>query len=125
MAGPNPYDNCPCGSGKKFKWCCTAYWDKIETGLAMLEQGQVENSLKMMEMLVKEHGNVPQTWGFYAHVLFRVDQVAKAEEMLEKAFAIDPNFAMGYLLYNDKSVRPSRNQVYFGFDYGFGGRAKP
>ncbi len=98
MAGPNPYDNCPCGSGKKFKWCCTAYWDKIETGLAMLEQGQVENALKMMEMLVKEHGTIPQTWGFYAHVLFRVDQVAKAEEMLEKAFALDPNFAMGYLL---------------------------
>ncbi len=98
MAGPNPYDNCPCGSGKKFKWCCTAYWDKIETGLAMLEQGQVENALKMMDLLVKEHGNVPQTWGFYAHVLFRVDQVAKAEEILEKAFAIDPNFAMGYLL---------------------------
>lgn len=35
------------------------------------------------------------------------------------------SFAIGYLLYNDKSVRPSRNQVYFGFDYDWGGRPKP
>ncbi len=98
MAAPNPYDNCPCGSGKKFKWCCATYWDKIETGLEMYQQGQLENALKMMEMLVKEHGTAPQPWGYYAHILFREGKLEKAEEILEKAFAIDPNFAMGYLL---------------------------
>ncbi len=99
MAAPNPYDNCPCGSGKKFKWCCAGYWDKIETGLEMYQQGQLENALKMMEILVKEHGaSAPQPWGYYAHILFREGKMEKAEEILEKAFAIDPNFAMGYLL---------------------------
>ena len=98
MAAPNPYDNCPCGSGKKFKWCCAGYWDKIETGLQMYQQGQLENALKMMEILVKEHGSAPQPWGYYAHILFREGKMDKAEEILEKAFAIDPNFPMGYLL---------------------------
>jgi len=98
MAAPNPYDNCPCGSGKKFKWCCAPYWDKIETGLEMYQQGQLENALKMMEMLVREHGGAPQPWGYYAHILFREGQMEKAEEILQKAFAIDPNFAMGWLL---------------------------
>jgi tetratricopeptide (TPR) repeat protein len=95
---PNPYDNCPCGSGKKFKWCCNAYWDKIEQGLAMYEQGQLENALRVMEMLVKEHPQQPQCYGYYAHILFREGQIDKAEEVLAKAFEIQPNFPMGLLL---------------------------
>lgn len=98
MAAPNPYDNCPCGSGKKFKWCCAAYWDKIEAGLEMYQQGQLENALKMMEMLVKEHPAVPQAWAYYAHILFREGKMDDAEAKLEKAFALEPNFAMGFLL---------------------------
>ena len=49
MSAPNPYDNCPCGSGKKFKWCCAAYWDKIEQGLDLYQKGQVESSLRVLE----------------------------------------------------------------------------
>jgi len=95
---PNPYDNCPCGSGKKFKWCCSAYWDKIEQGLAMYEQGQLENALRMMEMLIKENPKQPQCFGYYAHILFREGQIDKAEEVLAKAFELQPDFPMGYLL---------------------------
>lgn len=29
----NPYDSCPCGSGKKFKFCCEKYFAKIEQAL--------------------------------------------------------------------------------------------
>jgi tetratricopeptide (TPR) repeat protein len=95
---PNPYDNCPCGSGKKFKWCCSAYWDKIEQGLAMYEQGQLENAVRMMEMLVKENPKQPQCFGYYAHILFREGQIDKAEEVLAKAFELQPDFPMGLLL---------------------------
>jgi len=31
------------------------------------------------------------------------------------------SFAIGYLRYNDDSVRPGRDQIYFGFDYDWGG----
>jgi tetratricopeptide (TPR) repeat protein len=95
---PNPYDNCPCGSGKKFKWCCSPYWEKIEQGLDLYQQGQLENALRVMESLVKEHPQYPQTWGYYAHILFREGKMEEAEQKLQKAFELNPNFAMGHLL---------------------------
>lgn len=95
---PNPYDNCPCGSGKKFKWCCSAYWEKIERGLDLYQQGQLENALRVMEALVKEHPQHPQTWGYFAHILFREGKMEEAEQKLQKAFELNPNFAMGHLL---------------------------
>jgi tetratricopeptide (TPR) repeat protein len=95
---PNPYDNCPCGSGKKFKWCCSGYWDKIERGLDLYQQGQLENALRVMDQLVKEHPTQPQAWGYYAHILFREGKMDEAEQKLQKAFDLTPNFPMGHLL---------------------------
>lgn len=95
---PNPYDNCPCGSGKKFKWCCTGYWEHIERGLDLYQQGQLENALRVMDQLAKEHPTKPQVWGYYAHILFREEKMEEAEAKLQKAFDIDPNFPMGHLL---------------------------
>jgi tetratricopeptide (TPR) repeat protein len=95
---PNPYDNCPCGSGKKFKWCCNAYWAKIEQGLDRYQQGQLDSALRVMDQLVKEHPQQPQTWGYYAHILFREGKMEEAEQKLQKAFDLNPNFPMGHLL---------------------------
>jgi tetratricopeptide (TPR) repeat protein len=95
---PNPYDNCPCGSGKKFKWCCTGYWEQIERGLDLYQQGQLENALRVMDQLAKDHPDRPQVWGYYAHILFREEKMEEAEQKLQKAFDIDPNFPMGHLL---------------------------
>ncbi len=95
---PNAYDNCPCGSGQKFKWCCTPYWDKIERALDLYQQGQNENALRVMDIAVKEHPEKPQVWAYYAHVLFREGKMPEAEEKLQKAFEIEPNFGLGLLL---------------------------
>ncbi len=95
---PSPYDNCPCGSGKKFKWCCTGYWDQIERGLDLYQQGQLENALRVMDALAKGHPDKPQVWGYYAHILFREEKMDEAEEKLQKAFDLQPNFPMGHLL---------------------------
>ena len=95
---PSPYDNCPCGSGKKFKWCCTGYWDQIERALDLYQQGQLENALRVMDQLAREHPDKPQVWGYYAHILFREEKMDQAEEKLQKAFDLQPNFPMGHLL---------------------------
>ena len=97
-ASPSAYDNCPCGSGKKFKWCCAAYWDKIEQGLDLYQQGQVESALRVLDAACKEMPKQPQVWGYYAHVLFREGRMDDAEGAVAKAFEADPNFAMGHLL---------------------------
>lgn len=95
---PNPYDNCPCGSGKKFKWCCTTYFDKIELALELAQSGQHDAALRTLEKLTQEHPQQAPVWGYYAHLLYQEGQTDKAEEVLQKAFAVDPNFAMGHLL---------------------------
>ncbi len=95
---PNPYDTCPCGSGKKFKWCCQPYFERIEQALELHHNGQHESALRTMDGLAAEHPNYPPVWGYYAQLLYMEGQVEKAEEVLEKAFALQPNFPMGLLL---------------------------
>ncbi len=95
---PNAYDTCPCGSGKKFKWCCAPYFDQIERALDLAQQGQHEAAVREMEAAAQAHPNYPPVWGYYAHLLYLEGNVEKAEEVLQKAFALDPNFPMGHLL---------------------------
>lgn len=95
---PNPYDTCPCGSGKKFKWCCASYFKDIELALEQQQQGQHELSLKTMESLTKTHPDKPPVWGYYAHILFAEGKVEEAEEAINKAFALQQDFGMGHLL---------------------------
>lgn len=95
---PSPYDTCPCGSGKKFKWCCQPYFERIEQALELHHNGQHESALRTMDALTSEHPTYPPVWGYHAQLLYMEGQVEKAEEMLEKAFALQPNFPMGLLL---------------------------
>ena len=94
----NAYDTCPCGSGKKFKWCCHPYFDKVERALDLHQQGQHESSLRVMEDVTKEFPAQPQVWGYYANLLNAEGHTDKAEEAVSKALELDPNFGMGHLL---------------------------
>jgi tetratricopeptide (TPR) repeat protein len=94
----NAYEPCPCGSGKKMKWCCFDYFPHIEKAFELQQREQHDNAIKEMDLLVSKYPDKPQVYGFYANLLLGEDQPDKADEMLEKAFAIDPNFAMGFLL---------------------------
>lgn len=94
----NPYDSCPCGSGKKFKWCCAPYFDQIELALTQQQENQHDASVRTMETLTRTHADKPQVWGYYAHILFAEGKVDEAESAIEKAFAIQSDFAMGHLL---------------------------
>jgi tetratricopeptide (TPR) repeat protein len=94
----NAYDPCPCGSGKKFKWCCQPYFDQVERALDLHQQGQHESSLRVMELVTTTHPNQPQVWGYYANLLNAEGQTEKAEEAISKALELDPNFGMGHLL---------------------------
>jgi tetratricopeptide (TPR) repeat protein len=94
----NAYDACPCGSGKKLKWCCAPYFDQIELALVQQQEGQHESSVKTMEHLTRTHGDKPQVWGYYSNILFAEGKTEEAEEAINKAFALQPDFPMGYLL---------------------------
>lgn len=92
----NPYDPCPCGSGKKFKWCCINFHDQLQLAMQQQQQGQHDAALRTMEGLTKTQANVPQVWCHYANVLFMEGKTEEAEQAVQKALAIQPDFAMAF-----------------------------
>jgi tetratricopeptide (TPR) repeat protein len=95
---PNPYDPCPCGSGKKFKFCCQPYFPQIELALEQQQTGQHEAAVKTMKAVTDAHPDYPPAWGYYAQVLYNEGKPDEAEAALDKAFALNSQFGMGFLL---------------------------
>jgi tetratricopeptide (TPR) repeat protein len=94
----DPYSACLCGSGKKFKWCCQPVHADIERAYAQEAQGQHEAALQLIEQVVQANPGNPEAWGRRADLLFRNQRLDEAEQSLNKAFAINPNYPFGLYL---------------------------
>ena len=92
------YAPCPCGSGKKFKWCCQPIYAKINRAFEQDAQGQHDAALRLMDEVTAEHSGNPEAWGQKAKLLYGHGKVELAEEALEKAFAVNRNYPYGLLL---------------------------
>jgi tetratricopeptide (TPR) repeat protein len=92
------YGMCPCGSGKKFKWCCQPIAASIEKVFDLEEAGQHETALRAMDDLVKAHETNPEVWGQKAKLYYMQGNTDQAEEALEKAFTLNPKYAYGFYL---------------------------
>jgi tetratricopeptide (TPR) repeat protein len=93
-----PYSPCPCGSGKKFKWCCQQIYGGIQHALDLYASGQRDAAERALDQVAKEHPNNPEVWGRKAELLFADGKTEEAEEVLAKAFALNPNYPAGLLL---------------------------
>ena len=91
----DPYSQCPCGSGKKFKWCCQNIFVDIERAFEQEDQGQHETALRIMDEVVRKHPDNPEAWGRKAQLLFRAGRTDEGEEVLQKAFDLSPNYPWG------------------------------
>ncbi len=94
----DPYISCPCGSGKKFKWCCASYYSEVERAQALVQQSQNEAALLAMKELTKKHPDKAAVWGYYAQFLYNSGQTEQAEEALSEALKLNPNFGMAFFL---------------------------
>jgi tetratricopeptide (TPR) repeat protein len=105
----DPYTPCPCGSGKKFKWCCAPYFPTIEKAFEQERQGQHEAALQTMQGLLAAHPTSAPVRGFYAQFLYnagmaertpeeQTKKVERAEEALAEALKLNPNFGMAHFL---------------------------
>ena len=45
----DPYASCPCGSGKKFRFCCQAIYPAIERAFSQFRGGQQEAALRTID----------------------------------------------------------------------------
>ena len=94
----DPYVSCPCGSGKKFKWCCASYYAQVEKAFDQAQRNQNEAALQTIQDLTKTHATHPPVWGYYAQFLYNSGQAEKAEEALTEALKLNPNFGMAFFL---------------------------
>jgi tetratricopeptide (TPR) repeat protein len=94
----DPYVSCPCGSGKKFKWCCAPYYPEVEKAFELEHQRQHEAALATMKELTRKHADKPPVWGYYAQFLYNAGQREQAEEAVSEALKLNPNFGMGHFL---------------------------
>ncbi len=92
------YSPCPCGSGKKLKWCCHAIYQQLETIFRLDEEGQHESALKQMDELVAKNPGNAEVLGRKAQLLFVNDKTDAAEDLLTEALQVNPNYAFAYLL---------------------------
>ena len=94
----DPYSSCPCGSGKKFKWCCQPIHQEMAKAFQLDEQGQHESALRVMEEIVAQHAENPEAWGKKALLLWQNEKPEEAEAALSKAFEVDPKYPFGHYL---------------------------
>ena len=92
------YAVCPCGSGKKFKWCCQLIYPGIERAWEQNSNGQQEMALRTIDQVVAEHSDNPEAWGQKAYLLVANGKPDAAEEALARAFALNPNYPFGIRL---------------------------
>jgi tetratricopeptide (TPR) repeat protein len=94
----DPYESCPCGSGKKFKWCCQEIYGDIEEAFRLESGGQHDAATRKLSDVVAAHPGNPEAHGRQAQLLVARGKIDEAELALEKAFAINPNYPFGLLL---------------------------
>ncbi len=105
----DPYASCPCGSGKKFKWCCAAFFSTVEKAFEQERVGQHEAALATIKALTQSNADQPAVWGYYAQFLYNAAGAAptpseqeklveQAEEALSEALKRNPNFGMAHFL---------------------------
>jgi tetratricopeptide (TPR) repeat protein len=93
----NPYALCPCGSGKKIKFCCGDLAGEMEKVLRMVEGSQPAAAVRHLELLLKKHpgraslldlkSNIEMQLGWYEQARVTVDEYLAAEPQSVSAWA--------------------------------------
>jgi tetratricopeptide (TPR) repeat protein len=94
----DPYSSCPCGSGKKFKWCCQPIHEEMERVFEQDAEGQHDTALRLMDEVIARHPDNPEVWGQKARLLFQLERADEADAALEKAMQLNPNYPFGLYL---------------------------
>src|SRR6266540_1438775 len=94
----DPYASCPCGSGKKFKWCCQPIHTELARAFEQDAQGQHEAALRIVEGVIARHPDNPEPYGQKARLLFQLERPEEADNALQKALDLSPNYPFGHFL---------------------------
>ena len=85
------YAKCPCGSGKKIKFCCRDIISDIERIERMLRAEQRTAALDKIEKLLTKHPDRPALLGLKAQVYFELKQIDDAKPVIDQLLEVEPD----------------------------------
>lgn len=87
---PQPYNPCPCASGKKFKFCCMPIFYYLVEAMCAAEDGFHEEALEWISKAEKIVGNTAEVLCRKA-IIYSFTDKKKYAEYLQKCLKVDPN----------------------------------
>lgn len=93
------YSPCPCGSGKKLKFCCSELSVEMEKVQKLIQSDQGRPAIQLLEKLAKAHPDNPWVATTHALVLLEEGRLGDAKESLQPAFQANPHNDLLLALY--------------------------
>lgn len=92
------YEPCPCGSGKKLKFCCVALADEMERIGRLIDNGQTRQAQQLLEQLDHKHPGNPWVITTRAIVLLENGDGAAARDLLRPFVSQHPDHDFAVVL---------------------------
>ena len=99
------YDPCPCGSGKKFKFCCHAIADDMDRIVRLMEGNQPRVALQQLEILAKKHPTNAWVGTTRGMLLLDLNEGTTARDILKSVLEEHPDNEMAIVLYAAAMIR--------------------
>ena len=114
------YALCPCGSGKKFKFCCHAIADEMERIGRLIDGNQPRVGLQQLEFLDKKVPNNPWVGTTRAMLLLDMNDATSARDILKQVLSVHTDNELAIALYAAAMLRtegpvPSKRSVHRAF----------
>ncbi len=99
------YSPCPCGSGKKFKFCCHVIADDMDRIVRLIEGNQPRVALQQLEILAKKHPTNAWVGTTRGMMLLDLNEVTTARDVLRSALEVHPDNELAIVLYAGAMIR--------------------
>lgn len=92
---PDVYSPCPCGSGKKIKFCCSAVLGQLDKVARLHEAGQPDQALKTLDKLAEKNPEAPIVEITRAQLLMENERFDEAARCMRDFLKDHPDSAHG------------------------------
>src|SRR4051812_33943233 len=101
----NNYDPCPCGSGKKFKFCCHVIADDMDRIVRLMDGNQPRVALHQLDSLAVKHPRNAWVGTTRAMLALDLNDPATARDILKKVLEDHSDNELAIVLYAAAMVR--------------------
>ena len=99
------YGPCPCGSGKKFKFCCSVIADDMDRIARLMDGNQPRVALQQLEILDRKHPRNAWIGTTRSMLLLDLDEAPAARDVLKQLLETYPDNELAIVLYAVAMVR--------------------